>query len=414
MADIFLSYKSEDEKIARTIVGIFEKAGVTVWWDEKLTPKAHWDRLIETEIKAAKVVLVLWSAKSSMSDWVRAEANFAIENDKLVQAKLDNGDPPLLYAMRQYADLSDWRGQANHKEIAKLFEWMSHIASRNDGDLSAKLLSWAKKYGSEDDPEIEFQSSTAQQSIQPGSTVDEATAPGTLFRDVPWGPLMVVLPAGEFAMGNLTEKTYPSEEPKRQVTIGSPFAMGVYPVTFMDWDTALSGNVIRYSPKDLGWGRTDRPVIHVSQSDALEYAHWLSEQTHEDYRLPSEAEWEYACRAGTVTSFYSGDTLAVAAENSKLTVRRGTRPVGTSGPNEFGLYDMHGNVWEWTADNWHDNYQGAPDDQSPWISSNEQRNIVIRGGAWGHSEKWLRSSARDFSDKNMQSHSIGFRLARSL
>ena len=138
------------------------------------------------------------------------------------------------------------------------------------------------------------------------------------------------------------------------------------------------------------WGRGRRPVINVSWDDAQAYASWLSDRTGENYRLPSEAEWEYACRAGTVTRYAFGDELTTSHANFR---GERTSEVGEFPTNAWGFSDMHGNVWEWVEDSWHESYEGAPQDESPWVKGNNS-DRVIRGGSWINRPELLRSAIR--------------------
>ena len=196
------------------------------------------------------------------------------------------------------------------------------------------------------------------------------------------------------------------EQPQHQVSIKS-FSMGKYEVTQEQW-YAVMGNL----PSNFK-GRT-LPVEQVSWDDAQAFVRKLSEKTGKNYRLPSEAEWEYAARAGSQTNFYFGDSenelgrYAWFGSNSGNT----THPVGEKLPNAFGLYDMLGNVWEWTADCWNRNYNGAPNDGGAWASGDCGRR-VLRGGAWGSDPQSLRSAYRNNNYPTFRNSNSGFRLART-
>ena len=179
------------------------------------------------------------------------------------------------------------------------------------------------------------------------------------------GPAMVLLPTGRFRMGDLSGDGDDDERPVRTVTISRRIAMGQYPITFEDYDRFVAAMGAE-PPDDRGWGRGRRPVINVNWHNARVYPAWLSEQTGKRYRLPSESEWEYAARAGTETAYSWGDEIGVNRANgrdsgSKWSGRK-TSPVGSFAPNGFGLYDIHGNVYEWVEDCWHRNYDDAPID----------------------------------------------------
>jgi len=190
-------------------------------------------------------------------------------------------------------------------------------------------------------------------------------------------------------------------------------------VTFEEYDRFCLAT--RRSPvADAGWGRGRRPVINVSWQDAQAYCAWLAGQTGKPYHLPTEAEWEYACRAGTETPFHWGDTISPKQANydgnypynggAKGEYRQKTLPVGQLEPNAFGLYDMHGNVWEWCEDSWHDNYQSAPTDGSAWVDGNSA-NRVLRGGSWSSHGRSVRSAYRNRNGPDYRNYYFGFRLA---
>jgi formylglycine-generating enzyme required for sulfatase activity len=209
--------------------------------------------------------------------------------------------------------------------------------------------------------------------VQPLSSDDErAKKPGDAFRECKDCPEMAVIPQGEFTMGSPSdEKGHdPNEEPQHIVRIAKPFAVSKFDVTFAEWDACFSVGGCLHRPIDYGWGRDRRPVISVSWNDAKTYVAWLSKMTGKDYRLLTEAEWEYAARADTTTAYYWGDAIGKSNANcngcgSEWDGRQ-TAPAGSFAPNGFGLYDMFGNVWDWVEDCFHNNYEGAPTDGSAW------------------------------------------------
>ena len=249
--------------------------------------------------------------------------------------------------------------------------------------------------------------------------------PGRRFRDCPVCPEMVVVPWGDFEMGS------PSDEIQRdndealphQVGIIEPFAVGVFEVTFQEWDACVKGGGCKDRPRDMGWGRGDRPVITVSWHDARAYVEWLSEKTQHHYRLLSEAEWEYVARAGTTGPFHTGSTISTDQANydgnrvygpgDKGEFRRQTLPVGSFAPNAFGLHDVHGNVWEWVHDCWHDHYSNTPDDGRARERDEDCSQGVVRGGSWMREPQYLRSANRMSRPATFHSQDIGFRVART-
>src|SRR5512132_2381056 len=184
----------------------------------------------------------------------------------------------------------------------------------------------------------------------------------------------MALPLGEFLMGSPEDEEgrFNDEGPQHRVTIGRRFAIGPYPVTFDEYDH-FCAVTLRAKPADEGWGRGRRPVINVSWKDAKAYVSWLSQHTGKPYRLPSEAEWEYAARAGTTTRYTFGDAVTPKYANYSESEFGKTTEVWPSWrctaatPNAWGLHDMHGNVWEWVEDVYHDSYKGAPTDGTAWI-----------------------------------------------
>jgi formylglycine-generating enzyme required for sulfatase activity len=224
-------------------------------------------------------------------------------------------------------------------------------------------------------------------------------------------PWMVSLPGGPFTMGSPENEDGHDhdEEPAREVTV-QPFAIGQYEVTFDEWDTCVADGACLDRPKEADWG--NRPVINVSWNDAKEYVVWLSKKTRQFYRLPSEAEWEYAARAGAGTRYWWGNQASPEHANYDGNVGEPT-DVGSYPANPFGLYDMHGNVWEWVEDCWHASYGGAPSDGSAWRGGNCSFRVV-RGGSWNNRPWNVRSATREGQKPVNQSRYLGIRVARTL
>ena len=264
------------------------------------------------------------------------------------------------------------------------------------------------------------------------------TVPGTVFRDTlkdgGQGPQMVVLPTGSFSMGSPNTETDRSndEGPVRTVTISQHIAMGRYEVTFADYDRFVNAAdyaefVARFvaaarrtrpANDDMGWGRGAQPVINVNWNEAQAYAAWLSAQTGKTYRLPSEAEWEYAARAGMTTIYSWGNEIG---RNRANCVGCGsewdntqTAPVGSFAANAFGLFDMHGNVWEWVEDCYVNTYDGALSDGSARSGCGANVRAVVRGGSWSSLPRSLRSANRGSSSPSDRINTDGFRLVRDL
>ena len=261
------------------------------------------------------------------------------------------------------------------------------------------------------------------------------------LRDESEGPELILIATGRFHMGSPEHERKVAtaagaqrlwldrEKPQHWVGIEQPIAMGRYPVTVGEW---------RRFARDTGWERpvdidwqapgftqTDtHPVVGVSWNDVQLYLAWLCDETRQRYRLPTEAEWEYACRAGTRTAFSTGETINASQANYDASFsynggatgvfRRWTTPVGSFPPNPWGLLDMHGNVWEWVQDVVHDNYDGAPGDGSAWMTGGDPSRHILRGGCWLYHPRYLRSALRNGFSATMANDIVGFRVVREL
>jgi len=240
---------------------------------------------------------------------------------------------------------------------------------------------------------------------------------------------LVKIPAGNFVMGSSENEleSYGDERPQQEVTV-SEFYMGKYPVTQMQWRFVANLPEVEGSldPNPSNFKGDNLPVERVSWLNAVEFCTRLSQHTGREYRLPSEAEWEYACRAGTTTPFHFGETISSKVANYNATsaygrgstgeYRRQTTPVGSfQVANNFGLYDMHGNVREWCQDYWHGSYGKAPVDKSAWIDSNASKSAqnLLRGGSWGLNPHGCRSASRLSIDASNRINSVGLRLVFS-
>ena len=201
------------------------------------------------------------------------------------------------------------------------------------------------------------------------------------------------------------------------MTIAEPIAVGKTEVTFAEWDACVTAGACQKA-SDNSSGHDVRPVINVSWDDAKQYVAWLSRITGKEYRLLTEAEWEYAARAGSTTTYSWGDEIGKGNANcagcESQWDSKQTAPVGSFRPNAFGLYDMHGNVWEWVEDSWHDNYQNAPPDGSAWRKDADDNQRIMRGGSWLADPGSLRAAFRDDFSAGNRTSLIGFRLARTL
>jgi formylglycine-generating enzyme required for sulfatase activity len=255
------------------------------------------------------------------------------------------------------------------------------------------------------------------------------------------GPELVLIPSGRFQMGSteadrkkalaagVQQAWIERETPQHWVGIEQPLALGRFPVTVGQWRQFVHatgwqrhGEVNWAQP---GFRQTeDHPVVGVTWYDAQQYVKWLSEQTGQTYRLPSEAEWEYACRAGTKTAFSFGDEIDTSLANydgnysyngsPKGEYRQGTSRLGVFPPNQWGLYDMHGNVWEWVQDVVHDNYEGAPSTGAAWEEGGDQGRRILRGGSWLYNPRYVRAALRNGFSAVLSNDIVGFRVARNI
>ena len=407
MSDIFICYSRTDSIVAKCVAECLRAQGWSVFLDVQTPVGKRWHKEIEKELYAAKAVIALWSAKSCDSDFVLEEAEYAKRKELLFPAFIEQVEYPYGFGRIQSADLIGWTGEHAHPGLTQLLTSLRlHL---DVGETPHARI----------DP--------AQVAVMQPEAVQAPTArisTGQTFRDKlksgGEGPLMVVIPAGRFKMGSPPDEPERSEDegPQHEVRVEAPFAMGVYAVTFEEYDRFCDATN-QAKPEDENWGRRKRPVINVSWDDAKTYCKWLTEQSGRAYRLPSEAEWEYACRATTDTPFHFGGSILTDQANfngqfpyhgsAKGNYRKKTVTVGSFPPNAFGLYEMHGNVWEWCLDNWHENYQGAPNDGAPWEES-EARHHVLRGGSWVTDAADARSAARNYYYPDARDSRFGFRV----
>jgi len=287
--------------------------------------------------------------------------------------------------------------------VARQDDGSAGVASGGPGNNTVKPDAW----GIKPQPEVSLPVS-AQQEIS-GTTFRDTLKDGTQ------GPEMVKIPAGTFTMGDAWGEGETDEKPAHQVVIAKPFALGKYEVTFNDYDVFARQNH-RQLPEDNGWGRDQRPVIFVSWENAAAYAEWLSQQTGKRYRLPTEAEWEYAARSGGTEDKWAGTSNAEELDNFAWHTDNSdgkTQPVGRRTPNALGLYDMSGNVYEWVQDCWNRGYVGAPTNGSAWESGDCGRR-VIRGGSYFNKPEDVRVMFRNWFASGDRFNYLGFRLARDM
>lgn len=398
---IFLAHASEDKAVVRQLYQELKARGFEPWLDsEDLIPGQVWKVEIPKAIRGTGVFIACLSSRSV------AKVGYVQNEFRLALAAFGERPPDPIYLIPLRLD---------DCEVPDL-----QIPDRG---LSLRDVHWVDLF-EEDGVDRLARALCLATGIESASS--EKRVPLQVFRDVdaPWCPEMVVVPAGRFLMGSPAEEEGRDDDegPQHFVTIREPFALGRYQVTFEEYDE-FAATTGRAPPADEGWGRGSRPVIYVSWDDAQAYAAWLSEATGCPYRLPSEAEWEYACRAGTTTPFHFGPTISTDQANyngsftygagRKGVYRQQTVPAGSFPANAFGLHDMHGNVREWCDDAWHESYGGAPIDGSAWLEGGDQSRRVLRGGSWNGNPRFLRSADRSEFYSVVQFFSYGFRIART-
>jgi formylglycine-generating enzyme required for sulfatase activity len=438
MADIFVSYPRAERGKAEVMVAALRALRYDVWWDDDILARERWTDAIEREIDAARAVIVLWTQQSVASANVKDEAYFALKRGKLVPVRLEACELPLSFALLQCVDLFDWRGEPESPAWARAIEAIESLtgkapatsiahASLGPYDVRSEAtleLAWLTL---KDDVNLErlraFLKETEAHPLRQAVArrIEEvereiASRPGSVFNDDPVLPSLVIVPAGEFDIGSPHTETGrdASEGPVTRVTLARPFAIGRFPVTRREWSAfALGAGASDRSP-DFPRATPSHPVVNVSWSDATAYCKWASDVSGASYRLPTEAEWEYACRAGTTSPYWTGDAISTRQANFKPAAgdipsidRRSTTPVGLFPANALGLHDMHGLVWEWCADIWRPGY-----DRENCAPAAGRR--AMRGGAWSSMAESIRSATRSSSDLTLRTNDVGFRVVRLL
>ncbi len=340
---------------------------------------------------------VPWESSPPPADLVIIEATAATSPTKAADA----------------VELGFWDTIKNSSTTA---DFQAYLSAYPDGQFTAiaraKLAQLQPKPA---DSSAQRQAPGQEQAIDPAAAPAPQVDPVAAFapiRDCPACPELVLLPAGAAAIGST--EGFAFESPVHDVTIGKAFYIGRREVTFEEWDACLSEGGCQYRPGDRGLGRGLNPVSDLDWNDAKTYLAWLSRKTGKSYRLPTEAEWEYAARAGTKTIYYWGNKLEKDRANC---TDCNTSPInkviatGTFPANPFGLFDMAGNAAEWVEDCWADNYKAAPKDGSAYTKSN-CRERVLRGGSFNNDARFVRTAARFKYDFDVRYYTNGFRVAR--
>lgn len=384
-AKVFISYSHRDEewleRLETHLRPLEREHSIECFYDKNISPGDNWEEEIKKAIVSAKFIVLLISANYLSSDY--------IANEEL---------PPILDAFK-----------AKKATIFALiispcrFERTEHLSEIQTINSPSRPL--------EGMPRLEQESFFDQLIIEiERRLITEIDNRRNEDPTTSLEPEMIHIQTGMFWMGSPeSEEGRYADERLHEVRIQSPFAIGKYPVTFEEYDRFAEATKSR-KPEDEEWGRNKRPVINVSWFDAMEYANWLSEKTGRKYRLPTEAEWEYAARAGTGSPYCFGSTIRTQqAHFGDLSA--GTLEIGKFPPNNWGLYDTLGNVWEWTCSRYDRNYAG--EEQICTHTSRVAYRVVARGGAWNtRLPRDLRVAARKAERPRVRKSYLGFRLVR--
>ncbi|GBL16258.1 serine/threonine-protein kinase pkn1 [Microcystis aeruginosa NIES-1211] len=449
---IFLAHASEDKPAVLALYNRLKQAGYKPWLDEEdLIPGQIWRDEIPKAIKASQIFLACLSAKSAKQGYIQRELRIALDT----LGQMLPGTIFFIPMRLEECEIPDLRSAEvglNLRDIHRLDYW-----KENGFEQLERAITYQFKLEPEELKQSVIVPKEPKQSVivpeEPkqllsvfnfeivgvnakGEQIKKESKQSQYFaQDLGNGITleMVAIPGGTFTMGTEDEEIerlvkkfnwdgFRWERPQHRVTVSS-FYMGRYPITQEQWraiaatakiDIDLETNPSNFKGDEL-------PVESVNWYQATEFCKRLSRETKQEYRLPSEAEWEYACRAGTTTPFYFGETITgelanyrsreTYADEYKGEYRQQTTPVGQFPPNAFGLYDMHGNVWESCADTWHDNYDGAPTDGSAWIENGDDNRSHLRGGSWGLNPYVCRSAFRYYDVRRVSRYyNVGFRV----
>ena len=445
MTSIFISHSHSDKELANKLV-MFLILALKLEAEEilcssnpdqglSLISSSVTDQL-KTQLRDSEVLIVLITADSLNSAWIPFEVGSFWTTDKLIipilgpGLKQDDLPGPLRSFLSIPIEVEDFEGRANNfiNQIVKrlkIEQRVTQMRSNSLEDFSNYFKSWKSKFPSDISHQERIQKLTSElekvkeEKLQLELRLEQMSSYNEKSLEVVFENKvlqleesfiddlgngieleMIFIPGGKFMMGSSEGEGRDSERPQHEVTI-QPFYMGKYPITQEQYEKIMGKNLSKFKS-----GKN--PVENVSWDDAVEFCNSLSNILGRRYFLPSEAEWEYACRAGTNTSYYFGETITNRQANFYGSVYQ-TTPVGQYQPNSFGLYDMHGNVLEWCQDNWHDNYQGVPNDGTAWLSGDSDMK-VLRGGSWLYNPSFCCSAFRVSNARGFRIGHVGFRV----
>ncbi len=433
---IFLAHASEDKPAVLALHERLKQAGYKPWLDKKdLIPGQNWRSVIPKAIADSQLFIACLSQRSiAKQGFVQREFKMALNQyaDRppnsiyLIPLRLDECEIPDLRQEEYGLNLRDlhWLDYWKEDGFEQLERAITHQFNPEPEEPKQPVIVT---------PPLSVFNFEIVGVNAKGEQINKESKQSQYFREDLGNGItleMVAIPGGTFLMGSpANEKdSFGDERPQHEVNVPT-FFIGKYPITQAQWQAIASRTDLKVK-QDLDFkpayfkdrpNSDRRPVEQVNWYDAIEFCARLSKLTVREYRLPSEAEWEYACRAGTTTPFYFGETITGELANYNATntyadepngeYRSETTPVGQFPPNAFGLYDMHGNVWEWCADTWHDNYKDAPTDGSVWIENGDDNRSPLRGGSWGSYPVYCRSAIRDDYDRrDDRDYDIGFRV----
>jgi formylglycine-generating enzyme required for sulfatase activity len=443
--DIFISYAQSDKKVALAACAFLESADVRCWMAPRdVTPGRPWAASIVEAIDHCRVVVLIFSSEANESIPVQHEIQRAFNRGvPVVTFRLEDGDPT--GAMAFYLDA---------------LHWLDALTEPIENHLDKLVVAVKALLNIDNQPKKNRRPRRASRSHQdqpvPPATPAPPVAP-ELIQDFSGAPKLVRVAAGRFLMGSPGAELGRSadEGPRHEVELAHDFAIGIYPVTFSEWAIAQSEGGVDHAPDARNWGLGNQPVIYVSWEDAHKYCAWLHNKTGKTYRLPTEAEWEYAARAGTTTPFWWTEEITTEHANYDGRHPYGDGPTGQYRkrpvpvdfdqfkPNPWGLRQVHGNIWEWCEDHWFADYSDAPHNGAARYApasqaTNKQSTAasrpkfldrfstgrssgdlnaplrVVRGGSWRLLAKDLRSARRMGYRQNYRGDTIGFRVVRDL